>query len=255
MNLYCIIFPNKKKYFGVETHNKARWRVHQTLARKPNPKWFVHRAMKKYGIENCRHRYIYKDIDREYCLKLEKQFIKSYKTTDPRFGYNISKGGDGTPGVRKEVSEGLKRYYASMTPEQREAYRKTHGERMRKLHTGRKYSPEVREKFRLNSLKQGPKSPEYLKQLSERKKKWWADRKAAGITGNIAYTKSPRPPSTKKPKPHRDFPYQRLKPVTDEHRQKVAEKKRQWWIARKASGLPTDMRNLGKIKQVQPTGL
>ena len=55
-------------------------------------------AILKYGWENISHQVF--ECDSEAEMKyLEKYLIRFYNTTDHRYGYNVSEGGEGTPGV------------------------------------------------------------------------------------------------------------------------------------------------------------
>lgn len=208
----------------------------------------VHRAIRKYGMENCSFVYIYQNMPKEYILRLEIAFIKNYDTTNYVNGYNVSPGGDSwspPPTVRTKISESNKAFFATLTPEERKA-RAAH---LKIINTEAKRSPEVCAKNKVSANKPRTYSNEYSAASAARKKAWWDARKAAGLTGNIAYIKNPdlRPPLKEKPK--RDKPWQRLKPVSDEHREKVAQKRREWWAAKKAAGLTSFEDIMGKPKK------
>lgn len=114
MNLYCINFPNGKKYVGVETKTGARWRDH---CKPPtNKKWtVVQRAVAKYGKENCKFEYICMGIERGECLQMEIDFIKKWNLTDRNFGYNVSTGGEGSNGI--VMPESAKKILSEKTKE------------------------------------------------------------------------------------------------------------------------------------------
>lgn len=246
MNLYCISFPNKKRYFGIETIEGARWRSHKCSA-KAGENLPLYKAMRKHGIKNCKFLYIYKDIPKEYAIKLEIQFIKSYKTTDHSFGYNVSPGGDHwIPGkkTRNKISKSVTKHYASLTPQQR----KDGAAHLKARNTGCIRSKSFCEKASI-SAKKRKSTPAYRKLLSDRKKAWWAARKASGLIGNIAYTRNPSAKPTPKPKVQRERPYQRLRPVTDEHRAKVSQAKKEWWAKKKANGQTNWSEVFGKPKK------
>lgn len=250
MNLYCILFPNGKRYFGVETHTGHRWLAHKGNARRENPRLPVHKAIKHFGPGNCKFSYIYQDMPKGFILKLEIQFIKSYGTTDISKGYNVAPGGDSwspdTAG-RKKLSESLKAYFANMSPEDREAYRKKEGERMSKLHKGTVQSQERAEKSREAMQKALAKiTPEVRR---ENAKAMWDARKAAGFTGSIAFTKKPRPEKVEKPSP-RSFKGQHLKPRTEEYKKALAERAKAMWAKRKANGQVNWTETFGRPKKV-----
>lgn len=52
-------------------------------------------AIQKYGWNNFDHKILYTGLTHDEACETEKRLIAEYKTTDPNFGYNISKGGDG----------------------------------------------------------------------------------------------------------------------------------------------------------------
>lgn len=91
--VYMHILPNNKKYIGITCNTKQRWGKngygyrHNTL---------FYRAIKKYGWENIEHKILYENISIEYAKEKEIELIKLYKTTNNKYGYNISHGGDTT---------------------------------------------------------------------------------------------------------------------------------------------------------------
>jgi hypothetical protein len=159
LNLYCIIFPNGKKYYGVETAGKTnRWKDHIRTAKAGKCQYRIYKALRKYGPENCKFVYIYQGMPRDYILKLEMQFIKSYKTQDPKFGYNTTAGGEGAWGVR----------HGPLTDETR----KIMGDHSRRRHAeGKFWSPEGKaiiaaKQSARNKAKYAAMSPEDRKQIT-----------------------------------------------------------------------------------------
>ena len=82
---------NGKKYFG------------QTCYKNPNQRWrngngYIHsskfyNAIKKYGWDNFEHIIIAETLTLEEANELEERLIRDNKTTDLKYGYNISNGG------------------------------------------------------------------------------------------------------------------------------------------------------------------
>lgn len=69
-------------------------------------------AIQKYGWNNFSHVILVDNLSKEEACKLEKEFISKYNSTDERYGYNCSLGGEsGNYGVkasddlRKRLSE------------------------------------------------------------------------------------------------------------------------------------------------------
>ena len=128
--LYCAVFPNGKRYFGVTGRSlEARIKDHRDNLR--NPKLPFHRALKKYDGN-----VVFRTVvvgEKKQILNLEIESIASFKTMDRRFGYNVSLGGDLSPMLVPEIVE-----------------------RMRATNTGRTLTPEHRA---LLSAKWKPKPP------------------------------------------------------------------------------------------------
>lgn len=100
--IYCIEnLINGKKYIGQTTKTiDARWTQHKSSANADIPKYYIHKAIKKYGIEN----FVVYEISKISCtdkkdLKnhldyMEKFYIKQYNTMFDESGYNLTHGGD-----------------------------------------------------------------------------------------------------------------------------------------------------------------
>lgn len=106
--LYCVyvhIFPNGKLYFGVTSQPPIkRWYSNGTGYKKCP---LMYKAIIKYGWENINHLILISDINKELAVELEKFLIKTFKTNDYKFGYNLTTGGDGLDGYihSKETRE------------------------------------------------------------------------------------------------------------------------------------------------------
>ena len=184
MNLYCISLPNKKKYIGVESPGGNRWHAHCYPSKKSRIT-YISNAIKKYGKENCRFQYIYKDIDPDWCLKLEKDFIRIWNLTCKENGYNIAEGGLGVKGMKhsqetkKIISEKCRNLWNK--PEFRIAVSSKCGkprtEEWKKQNSlrnkGRKYPPEFGKQIAERQLGV-PKSEEQKRKMSESMKRQYA---------------------------------------------------------------------------------
>ena len=106
---------NGKAYVGW-TKRKLRTRIKQHFndARKGSDLYF-HRAIRKYGEDAFTVISVYRGTDAEEMKQVEKNYIAGMRTTDRRFGYNMTTGGEGTPGCERldvkerNSSEGNKR--------------------------------------------------------------------------------------------------------------------------------------------------
>lgn len=93
--VYIHLFPNGKKYVGLTTQNvNRRWNNGKKYKRQK----FVYNAILKYGWENISHQLFECDTEAEMKY-LERYLIAYYNTTDRRYGYNISSGGENGNGV------------------------------------------------------------------------------------------------------------------------------------------------------------
>ena len=128
-NNWCVYkhtTPSGKVYIGITSQKpERRWR---------NGNGYKHgkcvafwNAIKKYGWDNITHEILEKNLSNEDACEKEKQYIKQYQSTNPKFGYNIASGGSGCPGLKGEknplygiprsdkdkqtISEAIKKYY------------------------------------------------------------------------------------------------------------------------------------------------
>lgn len=118
--IYCLTFPNLKKYIGLTENIKRRMQMHQSLAKRENPKMLISRAFKKY--KTCKVTILgycqtYKEAE-----QLEIDLIKEYETQ--KFGYNVALGGNTTRGYRHTVETKLKISKAGLGRTQSKASRK-----------------------------------------------------------------------------------------------------------------------------------
>lgn len=108
--IYCHLFPNGKRYVGLTRNSlHERW----GKGNKYKTCLLVNRAIEKYGWENVIHETLATAETKEEAELLERQYIKSFKTTDPNYGYNILPGGDvstndATPEMREKLGRGMR---------------------------------------------------------------------------------------------------------------------------------------------------
>lgn len=89
---------NQKKYVGLTVQNpEKRWKNGKGYK---GQKVFYN-AILKYGWENISHQVFECDIEAEMKY-LERYLIAYYNTTDRRYGYNISTGGENGSGLGKK---------------------------------------------------------------------------------------------------------------------------------------------------------
>jgi len=140
--VYKHTCPNGKVYIGISSNYKRRW---TPSAYKNNIRWF--RAINKYGWENITHEILFENLTKDEACKKEIELIAEYKSTNPKFGYNVNLGGNIPYVYGKHLSEEAK-------------------QKLSKANRGRKMPPEAVEKNRQAHL--GKKlSDEHKQKISE----------------------------------------------------------------------------------------
>ena len=108
---------SKKQYVGITCRPvKERWGF-QGHGYKSNTCFY--RAIKKYGWDNFEHKIIIHGLTKNQAIFWEQKLINHYRTTDKRFDYNLTTGGDCftfTNEVKQNMSKIAKR---NMTKEKR----------------------------------------------------------------------------------------------------------------------------------------
>nr|DAG52548.1 MAG TPA: intron associated endonuclease [Caudoviricetes sp.] len=102
--LYCVYMHtnmvNGKKYIGITKHApERRWHSDGGGYRK---QIFWH-AIQKYGWNNFSHELLATDVSQEKACRMEQEYIEKYKTTNTKFGYNISIGGNASAAGAKNT--------------------------------------------------------------------------------------------------------------------------------------------------------
>lgn len=98
-SVYKHVCPNGKVYIGI-TSTKVKYRWGKNGSNYSGNKLF-YRAIMKYGWDNITHEILYSDLTKEDACEKEIELIALYKSNDPKFGYNLSSGGElSAKGVR-----------------------------------------------------------------------------------------------------------------------------------------------------------
>ena len=99
--LYVHISPDEKRYYGITSQEpKNRWQN----GRGYRYNEYFTRAINKYGWDNFEHIVLFNELDKEQAEAMEQIFIALYNTTNPKYGYNLTKGGEGTLGWQPNES-------------------------------------------------------------------------------------------------------------------------------------------------------
>ena len=86
---------NGKVYIGI-TSQKPENRWGENGEGYLNNKHFS-RSIDKYGWENFSHEILEEDLIESEARRKEKRYIREYKSNNPDYGYNNSKGGEKPP--------------------------------------------------------------------------------------------------------------------------------------------------------------
>ena len=208
--VYMHITPSNKRYIGITSKDLSeRFGSNGCLYRNQ----IFGRAIKKYGWDNIEHIIVAQNLTKEKAKKLEIELIAKYDTTNPKYGYNRSIGGD-IPVIfgqhhseetkkkisnsnkgkeislftRKQISDSVKSLW--QTDEYREkqnnrAVSDISKKRMSEAHKGKILSEKHKEKIRLGNL--GKHQSDKTKQLlSEIVKRQHQKEKELGIKRNYS---------------------------------------------------------------------
>lgn len=94
---------NNKVYIGKAKYGAAhRWREHIGYDLQNNQ--YIHRSMRKHGVEHFNYKVIETNIEDECLNEREKYWIAYYNSKVPN-GYNMTDGGDGGPGRKPLTKE------------------------------------------------------------------------------------------------------------------------------------------------------
>ena len=131
--LYIHTSPSGKKYVGI-TCGSIKTRANSNgSGYKGSPRFW--NAIQKYGWGNILHEIRLSGLTEKESNDAEKYYIKLLRTTDDRFGYNITEGGDG-------CSRGKNCY----SPEYRK--KQSHKSRLKRLDKVRQQHKDYMEKHR-----------------------------------------------------------------------------------------------------------
>lgn len=120
--VYIHTSPSGKKYIGITSQNpQKRWQNGKGYLRKKDGIKYDQPAMARAVIKysdwknQWKHEILFSGLSEESAKHIEQDLIDEYKTTDSRYGYNITHGGDGHVGqspteeTRKKISESVKK--------------------------------------------------------------------------------------------------------------------------------------------------
>ena len=116
---------NEEKFYCVYKHTSPNGKIYIGMtSMKPEDRWqngkgyrsnqYFYRAIQKYGWDNFKHEILYEELTQKQACAKEIELIAYYDSTNPKVGYNLSIGGEGSSGVprsaetRKKISDSKK---------------------------------------------------------------------------------------------------------------------------------------------------
>ncbi len=87
--VYCLVFPNSKKYIGITSDFKKRMREHKFTSKNKHSK--IYCAIRKYGWENVKKEVLFENMTIEEAENKEIDLIKTMNLIEE--GYNLAFGG------------------------------------------------------------------------------------------------------------------------------------------------------------------
>lgn len=115
--LWCVYVHrnrfNGKRYVGVTSKEKPKHRWNSGRGYMENAHFYS--AICKYGWEGFEHEILYSGLTEQQAKETEIRLIADWNTKNPKYGYNMTSGGDGTPGyhpsdeTRAKLSEARRR--------------------------------------------------------------------------------------------------------------------------------------------------
>lgn len=90
--VYCHITPSKRRYVGISLDHIKRWNSGKGYAKN----YLFNRAIQKYGWDNIEHVILYSGLSEDEAKRIEEDLIEKWHLTDPKYGFNLREGGDGS---------------------------------------------------------------------------------------------------------------------------------------------------------------
>lgn len=182
---YCIymhICPNNKKYIGITSLiPKKRW----NYGRGYKYSVLFFKAIQKYGWDNIKHKILLNNLTKEEACKKEQELISLYKSNNPKYGYNITNGGNTTitftDEIKKKISINTKK--AMKNPLVREKLREHRKHQVSPM-KGKKLSEEHKSKLKHDGMKGKHHTEESKKLMRQNIKR---KRKVLCVETNIIY--------------------------------------------------------------------
>lgn len=141
--IYKHTSPSNKTYIGITSLKpERRWKNGKGY----NSQIF-YRAIQKYGWNNFKHEILYSNLTKQEAEQKEIELIKKYKSTNPKYGYNVDNGGN-TSGTHSEITrKKISEYMMGDTRNVGRVHTKESRQHMSESHLGNKLSDEAKRKL------------------------------------------------------------------------------------------------------------
>ncbi len=175
--LYRLDFPNGKSYVGI-TSKTAEWRWKTHVQEAKQGKYLINLAIRKHGPESVKLTTLAQADDWAELCALERAAIIQHGTRSPH-GYNVTDGGEGTPGLT-HAPDARTRLRGAVVSQYKPVRRtakvlsESHKANIGAAMAGRVFSDEHRARL---SAAANNMSPQHRERISEGKRRWWALRK------------------------------------------------------------------------------
>lgn len=181
MKSRVYIKTNEHPYSVYKHTNKTNGKVYIGITSlKPEKRWSVgyrdcrafQNALDKYGWDNFDHEVLATGLTKEEACEMEIRLIAEYKSTDDKYGYNISSGGD-APTLGLHMPEESKKILSEKAVKrwEEEGYRDAHSNENAYWY-GKHHSEETIDKIKANlPVKRGEEHYMWGKHHSEESKR------------------------------------------------------------------------------------
>ena len=131
--VYMHISPSNKRYIGITSKEKVEQRWLKNGKGYKGQSYFYN-AIQKYGWDKFQHIIVARNLSEDEAKWLEIEMIKQWKTSNQRFGYNRTEGGDKSHNYTEEEKEEIRKVSKEKATEQwsEEGAREKHSELMKK---------------------------------------------------------------------------------------------------------------------------
>lgn len=182
---------NNKKYVGITQQTcKKRWMNGKGY--KTCPKFY--KAINKYGWDNFEHIVLKENLTEEQAKQFEIYFIDLYKSNERKFGYNLTRGGQGRLKYandkerKKAKSEKYKKWYNEHRKENIQRAREYYSKHIeQKMQYNKEYREKNQEKYKEHAKNYYHNNKE---KMYEMKEKWYKENKGKKAMHNEKYRES-----------------------------------------------------------------